>query len=163
MGTGCRSGKISASFDFNSGPYTCSQMWSTVPVGAMRYTERMMYGGNVFGSPAGNRAYIQIIAAVAEEHQRSLTPGTEYYLFKISIIKSGTVSCAGCKTPACIQLSEVRLTQPEPLNDAFIRERADMNNVTWQGGISSPDSDVPSCRADAIQNRSWGQVKNLYR
>lgn len=163
MGTGCRSGKISASFDFTSGPYTCSQVWEKVPIGGMHYAERTMYAGSVLGSPAGNRAYIQIIAAVEEQFERAVTPGTEYYLFKLSIIKSGTLSCTGCKTPACIQLSMVRLTQPEPLDDAFITERADMNAATWQGGIGSPDSDLPSCRADAVQNRSWGQVKNLYR
>lgn len=163
MGTGCRAGKISATFDFNSGPYSCSQIWETVPTGGMLYEEGRMYGGVVLGSPAGNRAYIRVIAAVAEQYERSMSPGTEYYLFKLSILKSGTLSCSGCKTPACIQLSMVRLTQPEPLDDAFVTERADMNSATWQGGIGSPDSDLPSCRADAVQNRSWGQVKNLYR
>jgi hypothetical protein len=102
-------------------------------------------------------------SAPSPTSSRALTAGTEYYLFKISIIKSGTIACQGCRTPACIQLSLVRLTQPEPLDDAFITERADMNSVTWQGGISSPDDDLPSCRADAVQNRSWGQVESLYR
>jgi len=163
MGTGCRSGKIVASFDFTSGPYSCTPLWESVGMGGMLYEEGMGYDGNVMGTPAGNRAYIRVIAAVPEQFQHQLSPGTEYYLFKLSIIKSGTMACTGCKTPACIQLTEVRLTQPEPLDDVFIRDRADMNSATWQGGISSPDSDLPSCRTDAVQNRSWGQVKSLYR
>lgn len=154
MGQGCRSGKLTSTWDFTSGPYACSDLWEGQALGGMLYVE---------GEPGRNRARLKLIAAVQMSYARSMNPGTEYYLFKIQIQKSGTNACAGCRTPACIQLTEVRLTQQEPLDDAFIRERADLNHVTWQGGISSPDGDLPACRADAVQNRTWGQIKSIYR
>jgi hypothetical protein len=154
MGQGCRSGKMSALWDFTSGPYSCTDLWEGQGVIAMMYYDR---------DPRGNRARISIIAAVPTTMARAMNPGTEYYLFKLVIQKSGTMSCAGCRTPACIQLSEVRIVQPDPMPDKFVRERADFNHATWQGGIGSPDSDLSACRADAVQNRTWGQIKNAWR
>lgn len=155
MGQGCRAGKINADWNFTSGPFFCTDLWQGQALGGMQYLER---------DPRGNRATISLIAAVTMDKARSMNPGTEYYLFKLLIDKGGTMGCQGCKTPACIQLTEVRLTQADArVPDAYVRERADQNSVTWQGGISSPDSDVPSCRADAVQNKTWGQIKNFWR
>jgi hypothetical protein len=42
-------------------------------------------------------------------------------------------------------------------------DRAFRNAVSWQGGISSPDPELPMCRVGAVRNPTWGQMKNLYR
>jgi hypothetical protein len=70
MGEGCRKGKISASFDSTSGPFSCEQPWGMVAIGAMLYEDRMMYGGLANGTPAGNRAHFRVIGAVSDQFAR---------------------------------------------------------------------------------------------
>lgn len=154
LGEGCRRGMMVPTFDFSSGPFSCEQPWSPQGVVALSYLER---------DPSSNRAWIRMLGAVPKGDAFSVSPGSEYYLFRIALLRKNTSACEGCETPACIALTQVRLEQPAPLDDAYVTDPAHRSAVMWQGGVTTPDSDLGFCRADAFQSRTWGQVKSLYR
>lgn len=151
---GCRAGRISSNFDFTAGPFTCEDFWRGHALGGMQFYEQR---------PVRNRAVIKVAVAVAPDQEGALGAGREYYLFKLAILNTGTFTCTDCKRPACIQLTSVKLVQPAGMGDYEIKDRQDLNVATWQGGISNPDGDMSGCRADAVQNKTWGQIKSLYR
>ena len=154
LGQGCRAGKLTSSFDFTTGPYSCEDFFRGNGYGGMQLNEQRS---------RRNRATIKVGVGVAPEREGSLNAGREYYLFKLVILNGGTGACGDCKRPACIQLTSVLLVQPALVGNYLVTDRQDMNVAMWQGGISSPDSDLNECRADAVKNQTWGQIKNLYR
>ena len=90
--------------------------------------------------------------------------GTEYYGVNIVIsnLKSvGTGSCAGCQDPVCIVLNEVLIAQPAgtPGESPVVTNPRDRNFATWQGGAV-----IGGCPgATPTVNKTWGQVKSIYR
>ena len=92
-----------------------------------------------------------------------MAPGTEYYSMRLRINSAktvGTGACAGCLDPVCVVLNQVRIAQPAPDPTYAIENPRDNNFTTWQGGAvggAGCPGVVPT------QNRSWGQVKSLYR
>jgi hypothetical protein len=88
---------------------------------------------------------------------------TEYYAINVAINNSktvGTGSCAGCATAVCMVANHVGLAYgPSATLIQSIDNPLTRNWVTWQGGVipgGCPGS-VP------VENRTWGQVKALYR
>lgn len=152
VGVGCRANRLTADFSFVSGPYSCRDLWEGQAAGGVIVYEQ---------EPGNGRSYFKVVGAVA--NAIALSPGDEYYLFKLNLLNLGTSACDGCSVPACIQLTNVLLVQPAGVGDHLLDDYAFRNVVNWQGGLVTADSDLGNCRADAVQNRSWGQVKSLYR
>ena len=156
-GTGqCRSTSgLVVNFDFPTGPFSCADFFLGQAAGGFAYDVG-------YGSPA--RARLRIQCAVPFEQNGPVTAGTEYYAYKVSLLRAkttGTGSCAGCNASACIVLNEIQLFQPpEQLNDPEMFNPADRNYVTWQLPTSGP-SGCPL--ATPTRSSSWGQLKSLYR
>jgi hypothetical protein len=151
LGTGgCRSGSISASYDFAAGPYTCIDPWSGQASGGLDY------GAQV---PFANHATIRLIAAVQGADSLALTADSEYYTFKVTINYSKTVgagNCSGCSSPVSIALTSTTLSQPAGLGDVILTTAASNNVITWQGGAGlSPNLGSPRLV-------TFGQIRSLY-
>ena len=145
---------MSVSFDFTSGPFSCTDFWAGQAAGGFAYDVG-------FGSP--DRARMRIQCAIPFGTQAPVDPSTEYYAYKVTITRAkatGTGSCAGCSNPACIVLNEIQLFQPPTdANDPIINNPIDRQFVTWQGPTS-----VNICpQSTPNRKSSWGEVKSLYR
>jgi hypothetical protein len=107
-----------------------------------------------------------VVVAVAPNAAIAPDSTLEYNFAQIAISNAkstGTGACAGCSFPACIRLSQVQLAQPAA---AGVSRDVTFTNtppgggsqqVTWQGGVAVDCNIVPS------RNRTWGQIKSLYR
>src|SRR5206468_8133199 len=97
---------MTVNFDFTSGPFTCADFFSGQAAGGFAYDVG-------FGSP--DRARLRIQCAIPFGTETAVDPSTEYYAYKVNILRAkttGTGSCAGCQTAACIVLNEIPLFQP---------------------------------------------------
>lgn len=154
---GCRSTAISYAFDFTAGPFNCGDFWAGQASG----------GGAL--SPvhtAPNRFQIKLVCATINENP--IEAGTEFYMFKVNILKSksvGTGNCAGCSEGACLVLNRMVLNQPAGVGDATITTPIVSTHVTYNGGAvgGGPNGGSGCPGATPAQNRTWGQVKSLYR
>src|SRR5438552_18447811 len=98
---------MSVSFDFTSGPFSCTDFWAGQAAGGFAYDVG-------FGSP--DRARMRIQCAIPFGTQAPVDPSSEYVAYRVTITRAkatGTGSCAGCSNPACIVLNEIQLFQPQ--------------------------------------------------
>jgi hypothetical protein len=112
-------------------------------------------------SMAPNRARIIGSTAVPGAAAASVSPGAEYYSMTMRISNAKTVgspSCAGCQTPVCLVLNDLTLSDINA-NTITVNTVLTSNFVTWQGAFPAPGCPgvVPTV------NRTWGQVKSIYR
>lgn len=148
----CRGTSMSQNTDFTRGPFTCFDPWA----GLIRIQG---FGYNYTGPNSVRVIGIQELHVWA---RGQVDAGTEYYSFELVINRAkttGVESCAGCQVPVCLVLNEITVLD-------FYRGEAreqtprDRNYVTWQGGAIA----APGCPlATPTRNRSWGQLKSLYR
>ncbi len=156
-GTGfCRSTTgMSVSFDFTAGPFTCADFFVGAAAGGSAYDVG-------FGTP--NRGRLRVTCAVPIDNRGPVDASTEYYAFKVSLLRAKTTgagSCAGCANSACIVLQDIQLFQPpDQNNDPDITSPANRNYATWQLPVDGPAGCVLST---PTKSRTWGQVKSLYR
>jgi hypothetical protein len=153
----CRSTALSMSFDFSGGPSTCVDYWAGQALGSFGYTAPYL----VYGT---NRARVVGVCAIGASSAGPIAVDTEVYSNKLSIsnVKStGLGACAGCTDAACLVLNSIRLTQNQRSATGNISiigaPGGGRNFATWQGGTGVDCNLVPS------KNRTWGQVKSLYR
>lgn len=108
-----------------------------------------------------NRARILGSNAVGSALAAQTAPGTEYYAMTVRINNAKTVgtACPGCNDPVSMTLNEVLIGQQPgtPGESPLVTTARDNNCVSWQGGIPN------GCLATPTRNRTWGQVKSLYR
>ena len=95
----------------------------------------------------------------------TITPGTEYYAFRLTLNNSkstGVGSCAGCAEPVCIVLNMIRLVQalgaPGGDQDVSAIRAGGTNIITWQGGPGGA-----TCNLVPTRRATWGQIKSFYR
>jgi hypothetical protein len=154
---GCRAGALSGSFDFTSGPFTCTDIWAGAGSGGTDYANPLS-SGSVATASATNHSRIRLVCAVATAAP-IVADGTEYYGFKVTLTNTkttGTGSCAGCSNKACIVFNSLLMTQPAGVGDAFVTNAIGSTQVTWQGGGAD-------CSSVPVHSKTWGQVKSLYR
>lgn len=90
-----------------------------------------------------------------------VSPGTEYSVLRIRIANALTVgtACTGCTVPVCLVLSKVLIASSNS-GDFPLTNPLASQYVTWQGGgiggLGCP-LETPTV------NRTWGQVKSIYR
>ena len=152
----CRQTAFAINADFTAGPAACNDYWAGQAAGGFSAFNPNI----VVGQP--NRARILAVFAIAPALTGPVDETLEYGAFRLTINNTksvGTGSCAGCSDPVCIVLNEVKLTQPVGLGDYRLQAPAARNYATWQGGLVSG-----GCPAVVpTQNKTWGQVKSLYR
>ena len=162
----CRENALTVSFDFTASPQSaCTDPFGGVAVGGIGYYATV--GSPRPGySPRLNAARIGM--AVAMANAKYLSSGTEYYCFRLRMLNrasSGGGACAGCATPVCLTLSEVLVYDdtPEPRDGEqsyppapeIISQQSLDNMIGWQDTGTSCQS--------AVKNKTWGQLKSLYR
>ena len=127
-------------------------------------------GAYNIGLRGPNTARIVAALAVAPDNLQDLVSGQEYFSFNVSItnIKStGTGNCAGCTDAVCIVFNSLNLTTPVLQNNVLLtgpENGTDGNFCTWQGGLGVVTPGGSGCpQATPTQNKTWSQVKALYR
>lgn len=110
----------------------------------------------------------RLTVGVAMASPRNLASGTEYYAFILRLdheSSSGPGACEGCSTPVCLTLTQVDVYDDSPadpdgqvIHEAppeSITQQARNQMITWQdsGGNCQPK----------VRNKTWGQLKSLYR
>jgi hypothetical protein len=155
---GCREGALNADASFGE-LNTCQNMWLTTPSGGLlSYTVGMPRGG-------ANQARIELAFAVPSNQPLSLDATDVYYAARILLADTGaTGGCAGCQTPACLGLESITVLRPPrpegtPSADVVISTPL-LGNSNWAGWQTAA---AASCQAVPVVNRTWGQVKSLYR
>jgi len=146
---GCRFGHLGTVSDFTAGPFGCTDVWSNGATAA-----------SVFDIPgAPNVLRIRSVIALPPGAPVPVDTAHEYYAYELVINNAkttGTGSCPGCGTAACLVLTQVELDYDD--NSSVIVADGAQRFVTWQGGGS-----VPCPGATPARSRSWGMIKTLYR
>lgn len=154
---GCRAGTISASMNYSTGPFSCTDPWMPTAAGGATIQP---------GTPVANRARILAVAAVPSSTPMTVNDVDEYYAIEIRITNSKTVggACPGCEAPACLLLTQIKLTQPLGVGDYLITQPLDDAMVGWQCPAfnGSPEPQCFQCPVKT-NGKTWGAVKGLYR
>jgi hypothetical protein len=152
----CRTGSLTANFDFTNGPFTCLDYWQGAAAGSI-----------VMDLPSFDRTAFHVSAALPAGSPLigPIDEGTEVYAFKAIIDarrSSGLGACAGCQSPVGICVSAITITQPAGTagGDRFIGVPALRNFASWQGGFTGGEY---YCQATPVRNFTWGSIKSLYR
>lgn len=165
----CRQTAVSAASTF-PGLSNCVDPWQDVASGGI-----VSYTSPYVGS--SGRAQIGIQYSRPTSNRYTVTTGTEYYAFRLSITRAktvGTGSCAGCFEPLGIVLSRVTLyrtaipVRVQVLNTPVVLTTPGLqsNFVSWQNGGFQPAAGGAqlSCTAAVpVRNHTWGSIKALYR
>jgi hypothetical protein len=162
---GCRAGSLQLDIGNAEIPF-CTTYWPLITSRSLAYTTNA--GGYA------NRTRIHVSMGIPEDIAGAVDSGTEYYAFRLLLDNAATIgggACEGCDIPACIILTALWLYQPPAFGDHAICSPLLSNFVTWQGGPvgQCPGTDTPppwwptDCLTTPAQNRTWGQIKSLYR
>lgn len=150
---GCRENAFSVTAEEFTGQSSCASYWQGLATASASY--------QVIGS-GWDRARLVVTVSLDPQYAGPLDPATEYHAFTVRIRNTSTVgdySCGGCSEPACIVLGEIQLQQPDgtPGGSPAIMNPESNNYLHWQGFVFNCPYAVP------VANRTWGQVKSLYR
>ena len=152
----CREGELAADTDF--GPlFLCKDFWQTRAAGGVQsYAVGMPRGGT-------NQARIRVALNVPSDQPRSLNGTDMYYAARITLANVGTSACSGCSGAACLVLNSILVKRPPrpegaPSTDVLVTTPGPggANWAFWQ-------ATGPNCQAVPVMNRTWGEVKSLYR
>lgn len=150
---GCRTSAVNGSMNFLSATGPCTDYWAAQATLAIAHSS-----SNI----AGVVGRIQLTGTLPAAAAHPLDPGVEYYGIAVVFSHQRTVgagSCGGCETPICLALGTVRFTGPTggPAPDVwYVAPSAAANHVLWNGATRC-DGLTP------VLNRTWGQLKSLYR
>ena len=153
----CRTGFMGMNPTISPSAANCFEWAPGVAGGLGKFWETTPPGGTNYGANTG-----RAIAAFATATPTDVVagPGNEYFAFNLTISNAkstGTGSCAGCATAACLVFNSVKMVAG--LSTAVFLEGANTagsNIATWQGTAAN-------CAAVPARNTSWGAVKSLYR
>jgi hypothetical protein len=117
--------------------------------------------GNIDPALANRHRRLSLAFAVPPDALASLLADTEYFSCNIAIDHAKTVgagACGGCAGSVCLVIQMLNVTTPVLGNNMFLSggTTPGSNMATWQG--SGAD-----CNLVPVRNRSWGEVKALYR
>jgi hypothetical protein len=152
MGAGeCRSnGWGAVSSPANLGLVECADPWGT----------GSFIGGVTHISGDGGANQARVVADLATDVPQQLSAGVEYYgeAITLTVLRTtGTGSCTGCLSGACLVLESIELFQVagSPGGDVITLTNPSDPFISWNGGTN--------CVTVAAKSSSWGQVKTLYR
>jgi len=155
----CRAAALSVSADFTSAPQTaCTDVFLAQASGGIgAYQTELFPPPAPLNVPAANRLRLKVGFVLTTTVP--ITGGTEYYAFRATVNNTksvGSPSCAGCLTHVTLVLNEIQATPPIAANTVKLFSAIDNQCIQWQGA-NVLCSLVPS------RNRTWGEVKSLYR
>jgi len=155
----CRSGSFNVFFAYGAAITGCS---------------KTLYGpsSNFFpvvgwtsGAGAPNRYRLK--AGAARNPGGAVVATTQYVTFEMDIdmnhtdvTDSSTPYCAGCEEAACLVYNDAVISQQDG-SETHVTGQQNRQYTTWQGGVLLPPSICPT--SVPTQNKTWGQVKSLYR
>lgn len=153
----CRQTSLSVSSNFTAAPnIICVDPWMGLAAGGIAAYQTVT---TVPAVPSGlpNAARLKLAEALADPPPGGIVVGPEYYGFSMTINNAKTVGsplCVGCEIPVCLALNEIKAA---PLVGNAERISTPMANqlLSWNGGTH--------CDTTPSQNKTWGQVKSLYR
>ena len=159
----CRQTSLSLNFAQDPGDVVCMNWQGGVASGGIGAYD--MSGvppdGNIDPSLATRHRKLKIALAVPPDALANLLAETEYFSCNIVINHAktvGTGACGGCSGSVCLVLQDINVTTPVLAN-----------NIKMYGG-TTPGSDwahwqgsVADCALVPVKNKTWGQVKALYR
>lgn len=156
----CRQGSFVSSDPGAAGLAGCANAYEGVGL----FSAVVGYQSNWNGDP--RRASITYDAARSEPSPNPIAAGQEVIASMLEITRTkttGTGACAGCARPVCIVVKQIVVQTAS--GGTFILHNppgpAGAQYVTWQGGVTGPGNDCPN--ATPARNRTWGEVKSLYR
>lgn len=162
---GCRVGSppnLSSNPAFTSGPFNCADPWNGQGAGGIQ--------AKVAGDPQvtdPKRVRFDAVVAVAASSAINPDSTLEYYMTAIVISNKGTLglpTCPGCDFPACIRLESVAMIPPSlggisrTVRSFSTPPGGGNQQITWQAPVIGVDCDFVPTR-----NKTWGQIKSLYR
>lgn len=155
----CRAAALSVSADFTASPQTsCTDIFGGSGVGGIAaYQTELFPPPSPLNVPAPNRLRLKVGFVLATSV--ALTNGVEYYGFRATINNSksvGTGACAGCATAVTMVLNEVQATPTLQVNTVHLYNAINNQCIQWQ-------SAAVNCALVPTRNRTWGEVKSLYR
>jgi hypothetical protein len=148
----CRGSALSITFDFSV--FANPDLACTDPFNAVAQ------GGLANYTVSGNRARVIGVGAVASEGAQVLAAATEYYGFRLAVNNTKTVgagSCAGCNVPVALVLNSLKAVGLAAGSAEDNSAPVISNCITWQNAGGA------TCAATPTANKTWGQVKSLYR
>lgn len=149
----CRAGKLAADTDY-AATGACADAWGGAG-GALIQS----YGARVGGGP--NQMRFVATAGVPANAAVTLPGGSPRALARVFLYltDSATSPCAGCAVGACLVLNSVEIIRlpGAPGGDVTLSQPAEAgsNFAIWRSGAA--------CVTVPARNRSWGQIKALYR
>ena len=148
---GCRANAFSLSFDpANVATTGCNDIWAGSTNTPIQQVQVGLHGPNTLRLIGG-------AALTAGSEIPIVADGSELNVARVTISHINTLSCSGCDTPVCLTLSECYLQQPGLLPQ--YRVTTPISNT-----VSFNNSGQLDCvGATPAKNRTWGQVKSLYR
>ncbi len=155
----CRPTALSTSADFTTAPQsTCVDAFLGLAQGGIGAYQTEQYPPpQPLNVPAPNRLRLKVAYGIVDPV--AITAGTEYYAFRATVTNAKTVgspSCAGCATAVTMVLNEIRVVPTLQANAILLYNASANQCITWQA-TTVPCASVPT------RNRTWGEVKALYR
>jgi len=117
--------------------------------------------GSIDPSLAPQHRRCVMALAVPPDSLRDLLADTEYFSFNLVIDHAktvGTGACGGCAGSVCLVLQLINITTPVLANNIFMGNATTpgSNMAHWQGTGAD-------CNLVPVKNRTWGEVKAMYR
>jgi hypothetical protein len=162
----CRESNFEVSFSFREQPrLNCEDPFDGGAYGGVGCYATPDHPLSIFDGGSNNS---RLVLGAAVMYAKNLSGGAEYYAFRLRIqyeSSTGGGACEGCATPVCLSLAEVAVfdegitdpetgqtREPEPER---ITQQAQNLMITWQDSSGS-------CQPK-VRNKTWGQLKSLYR
>jgi hypothetical protein len=147
----CRQGALTASAAVPLSAQNCADFWqgqATAGISAYQV-----------GFDGWDSARILVSVSMPSATFMTTEAYIENHAFTVLISNASTVgtgACGGCNYGACIVLNEIELFRSYG-GSVRLQVPDTVNQATWQGGVPGCPFIVP------VANRTWGQVKSLYR
>ncbi len=150
---GCRAGRLTADASFGA-TVACVDAWNEAGVALIQGYEARPGGGP-------NELRFVVVAGVLPGNAVVMPGGEPRALVHVVMDLADVIStpCAGCATGACIVLNSVELVRLPGAPGGSVtltQPAADGSNFAiWQSGAA--------CVSVPARNRTWGQIKAMYR
>jgi hypothetical protein len=168
----CRASSMSVNLVAAVLPTACDYPWTTGSAAGV--------GAYQVGKWGPNTAHLLIAEAVPFPNTFTVGPGIETFALNVVIDHAktvGTGACAGCTQPVCIGVGAVTVQSANSSDDILMDASSGpaLKTVTWQGAYVSQFAYVGGtftgsanlqCAASApvaARQRTWGQLRSLYR
>jgi hypothetical protein len=152
---GCRQGQMAATLPHGD-EGSCLDAWSA--------TGATVVQSVIYPRPGGDASQLRLVVGVGVPAASAfmLQAGESYLAGIVSLYFASTTgsTCPGCSTPVCFRFNSAEVQRlpgaPGPDPVPFVTASPAVGNqCSWGGGSS--------CAAVPVLNRTWGQIKSLYR